>query len=126
MKSSADTLPVQKCAEAEIPKFKFLKQFMLRIQVRNWLDKMFQRRPAIIVGYPRCQNPYMTPRYMMFCTRIKRDAPHTFEFEETPYDQKVLGDLTNSHPSIGILLTGAQFVTVPDPGRHILLPGEKR
>jgi hypothetical protein len=61
----------------------------------------------------------------MFCTRNIRNVPHTYQFEETPYDQKILENVMNKHPSVCILMTAAQFVTVPDPAGEMLLPGEE-
>lgn len=115
------TEQVAKCADRQNIKDKSLQ----RPKVLAWLQRIFPQTPPILVNYPRLQDPRLSPIHILFCTRIVRNAPRTYQFEETPDDKDFLEDLMNSHPSVRILMTGAQFVTVPDPAGNVVLPGEE-
>jgi len=112
---------VAKCGEAQNIPYKGLMQ---EVKVLNWLKTLFPHGPPFFTTYPRLQDNRTSTTYMMFCTRAVHNVRHTYEFEETPHDQKVLAYVMDKHPIVRILMTGARFVTVPDPGHRMLLPGE--
>lgn len=114
-----------KFAELEIRPLPDLDDnFGLRLRALLWFDHNWPQLSPLSTRYPRLADPRPDPYRIMFPTRGRTDISHRYKFVETDEDRRLREKVMNLHPSIRVLLTNADFVTIPNPECTIILPGE--
>lgn len=99
-------------------------QHGLRLRTPMWLSKEWPRLHPLSTRYPRLDGPRTAPYRIIFPTRGRREIDHRYTFVEADEDRRLRQKIMNSRSSITVLLTNADFVTVPIPTGTIILPGE--
>lgn len=90
----------------------------------TWFDESWPMLSPISTRYPRLADPRLDSYRLMFPTRGRTDIDHRYEFVETDKDRRLREKVMNLSPRITLLLTNAEFVTIPNPASTIILPGE--